>query len=406
MPKIIRYSDISDLNPFDACSTQMLSTCHYEGSEWFFKQPPARLADPQAKTLRILNEAICGSIVLLLCEYTHHRFLTPEHRLVINTEGDTIGLLSQKIPYENFMDRRTDKAGLERVLTMKGLAEISTIRFCIGDPDGNNNAGYGDETRLSSIDYGLANFSYLFAQEALIDMEKERLPRDRGPGVFDISVSSILSFMLQPIDDAEFLTHHAFYRFVKDLAEFSKTNATIVKEFFANAYKMLNIFSLQLTHPEFKNNIFTKLSIHTLKPSEIRISEEIIRVIIERAHLLRTTLRTISGYSPSEVERLVTEDVPDDRLSPFMLEASPRYKHKMTIEEINAIIQERAQKHFRSAQSIGKSKAEGFGEDGYRGVLFPRVTSPRMTSPLRSRTYSSVDDGFVSPPPMVSPGHF
>ena len=407
MPNIVHIKDITAITPLTDPTTQILSTCHFEGHVWFFKQPPALLTDPEARSLRNLNEAICGATVSLLCERTPGCFLTPTHRLVVNEDGHTIGLLSQRIPYENFMDRRTDKKGLQQVLTLKGLAEISTIRFCLGDPDGNNNAGYGDETRLSSIDYGLANFSYLFGQEALIEMEKERLPRDRGTSVFDISVKNILAFMLQPRgDDVEFLTHHAFYSVEKELAELTKTNGDLVKAFFANAYKMLNLISLQLTDTEFKTNIFARLGIPELKPSEIRVCEEIIRVIIERAYLLKTTLRTISGYSPSEFVRLVAEGVPDERFSPLMLEASPRYRQKISIEEICGIIQARAEQDYRKARSTGITRADGGGADGYSGVLFPRITSPY---PQRSRGYSmAADEGVVSPPPMYSPGagHF
>lgn len=400
MPELVRYSAITDFTDFDAGSTQVLSTCHFNGLEWFFKQPPALLIDAKARTLRILNEAICGAIVLFLSERSHNPFLTPVHRLVVDGSGSPIGVLSQKITYETFMDRGTDKGGLKSALAMKGLAEISTVRFCIGDPDGNNNAGYGEKGGpLSSIDYGLANFSYLLAQNALTESEKTRLPI-RGPVVFNITIDNVLSFILEPVgDDVEFLAHHAFPMFERYLAEFCETNRDIVEGFFSNVYKMLNIVSVALTAEDFKIRMFATLGLDGLKEENRGLCQDIIGVLVERAHHLKETLRTLSSYSPSDFERLAAKSPSDGRFSPAILSAlsaSPVYKRLTLIDQVNEMMRVRAEaERFSSIRTGGITPANGGGEDGYKGVLFPAPTSPRRRT-LRVDRAGSFDEPLES----------
>ena len=397
MPELVHYSAITDLTPFNAGTTQVLSTCRFNGLEWFFKQPPTLLIDAKARTLRILNEAICGAIVLFLNERSHNPFLTPVHRLVVDGSGSPIGVLSQKITYETFMDRGTDKGGLKSALAMKGLAEISTVRFCIGDPDGNNNAGYGEKGGpLSSIDYGLANFSYLFAQNALTESEKTRLPI-RGPSIFDITIDNVLSFILEPVgDDVEFLAHHAFPMFERYLAEFCETNRGIVEGFFSNVYKMLNIVSVALTAGGFKNRIFATLGLDGLSEDDSVLCQNIIGVLIERAHHLRLTLRTLSSYSPNDFEKLAAKSPSDERFSPAILSASPVYKRLTLIDQVNEMMRVRAEaERFSSIRTGRITPANGGGEDGYKGVLFPTPTSPRRRT-LRVDRAGSFDEPLES----------
>ena len=391
MPKPVRYSEIADFTPFDAGTTQILSTCRFNSLEWFFKEPPPLLIDTKARRLRILNEAICGAIVLFLSERSRNPFITPVHLLVVDDTASPIGVLSQKITYETFMDRRTDKKGLESVLAMKGLAEISTIRFCLGDPDGNNNAGYGEKGGpLSSIDYGLANFSHLFSQNALTECEKTRLPM-RGPVVFNITVENVLSFILQPVgDDVEFLAHHAFPMFESYLAEFCETNRDIVESFFSNVYKMLNIVSTTLTAEGFKDRIFATLGLDDLNEHDRILCQDIIGVLVERAHHLKTTLRTLSRFSPSDFERLAVESPTDGRFSPVILSASSLYHRITVIEQINQMMSSRAEAERCSSIRSGRiTPANGGGAEGYQGVLFPAPTSPKRI--LRASPAESFD---------------
>ncbi len=399
MPKPVRYTEITDFTPYDAGTTQVLNTCRFEGLDWFFKQPPALIVDARARMLRILNEAICGAIVFSLSERARYSFLTPVHRLVINDLGSPVGLLSQKISYQTFMDRGTGKSGLELVLGMSGLAEISTARFCIGDPDGNNNAGYGESSRLSSIDYGLANYPYLFAQDALTEIEKRRLPLDRGLGTFNITVDNVLSFILQPVgDDVEFMAHHVFPRFELFLAEFCETNKELVEGFFSKVYKMLNVVSMEITADGFKEGVFETLGLTGLNDKDRIICHNIIDVLVDRAHHLKETLRTISGYSPIAFTRHLDESVSEKRLSPVMRSVFPACKREILVDVINEIMLSRAE----TERSVGRiTPANGGGAQGYRDVLFPIIPK----SPLRTSRAGSIDD-YLNISPEGSPSRW
>lgn len=416
MPTPVRLGQLSHVTPIDEVSLQIVHTCRFEGAIWFYKQPPAEVVETRARTIRILNEALCGTIVSFLNERSESTFLTPEYRLVIDDKGHPLGVISQMIPYTNFMNRGTGCKNLEQALLLGGLAEISTIRFILEDPDGNNNAGYDDEdkpTTLSSIDYGLANFSYLLANKALSETEARRLP-ERGAEVFDIGEENLLSCLVQSMgDDIEFLTHHAFFKSEKSLADIDAKNRPLIENFFEKIYGIKAIIAREFRTMDFKSQIFSRLGVEGLEPSQMIICHEILNALIERAEALTATIMKLSRYSPDELTRLVTRGTPEPRLSPCILEASPRLSacgidpRQAIIDAVNRTIKSRADIEQLRQQHAGRvTMADGGGAGGYSSVLEPTVpTSPGFFG--RSRAGSAPLDAFKLPPPMsASPSRF
>ncbi len=369
MPNPINCQELKGFKKHTEESTQNVQYGLYKNTAYYYKTLLLPNLTPDKIRLRILNEAACGKIAELLSK-SLDKFITPIHALVINDDGHAVGLLSQKIEYDHFENRGTDKNNLKKVLALSGLAQISTIRYFLCDPDGPFNVGYSDQEKLSSIDYGLANFNYLLAKNTLTESEAERVAGD----VFNITEENVFSGLLEPVTDIEYLVHHIFSSFKENLVGFCDSHEELVLNFFKGAYHTFLVIVNTFRQSNFSQFLYDELGINELCEEDQVMFKEIIESLMQRANQLKIILDNMRRLSPVMFEQQLAQQV-DGRLSPVMLKASPQYKSAKQFQSINDALFQRAEEEEQktnngclSPANGGKSRGD---KTGYVTVLRP-----------------------------------
>lgn len=379
MPKLVPESTLAHFKDNGETNSQATSRGRLNGFLWFCKRPSTKLPDPGSRRLRILNEAICGKTIELLNERLGEAFHTPNYQLVINSNGELTALLSKEIDYDYMGDHELNRQQLLDLLPKPGLAEISTIRYSLlQDPDSFSNIGYSKH-KLSSIDYGLANYLDLLKQNALMENESEHLSEIAHRDVFSISVASVFAGILQSVGDESpgFLAHHVIPSFNEKVAEFCETNKQEVLAFLKRVYRTYSEITSLLTPHDFKDKIIDELGINELPNEDQKMAENIINLLVKRAITLSETLGTLRRCSPTQFLEIATECEVDKRLTPVMLEASPHYNYSKNVRFcslfVNEIIEGNAKTEAQKSEAREGviSPANGGGEGGYSTTLAP-----------------------------------
>lgn len=260
------------------------------------------LADPALATKRLIHEALNTNLAYNINNIAQNPLEIPGCTIIL-TENQPTKLIIPAIIFEhlgNFSPTPLFKILLERL----NLGSAMALGFLLADPDRPNNIGINHcrverASKISYLDCGLADYSWLQKNNLLLRKEQGRLPRGSEEDAFNISTTLLVNILQQKIIDyvnnCEFVfaLHHyeGFHQLVNELHLHSNE---IKRAFLNQIATMIDAYIQVVLAADFKQSLIQQTFLEQSIPAEyVPVINTLLNRMIQRGEALQSIQQEI-----------------------------------------------------------------------------------------------------------------